>query len=253
VASPISVTDITSPKYISDDSSESPRMASPKKRQHLIARSANDQEFPLDLHALKDMLRSDIEKEFQSKFDELKAILLEKERKEEQQKRRRKRKKKKKKKRRRKSRDRGHGSTKSVPIARSKSASIDIVNSVEMDGVLPTKRNPVSNPQWQKSSSQTSRGHDSSDSENERSDFELAVTPKDLHLDDIDVDSNVSDDYAKSSDLQRGSNGSPSKESNDANDQYLSNDEMNEFNETLNMIPIENAVIEDDEMMTFQV
>ena len=88
---------------------------------------------------------------------------------------------------------------------------------------------------------------------NERSDFELAVTPKDLHLDDIDVDSNVSDDYAKSSDLQRGSNGSPSKESNDANDQYLSNDEMNEFNETLNMIPIENAVIDDDEMMTFQV
>merc|ERR1712110_1317849 len=99
VASPISVHDINAPKYVSSGSSSNGH-SPPTSQRHLVARSVNDQEF-IDINALKDMLRSEIENEFQSKFDELKAILLEKE--QQQKIRRRKKKRRKKKKRRRKS------------------------------------------------------------------------------------------------------------------------------------------------------
>lgn len=251
VASPISVHDINAPKYVSSGSSSNGH-SPPTSQRHLVARSVNDQEF-IDINALKDMLRSEIENEFQSKFDELKAILLEKE--QQQKIRRRKKKRRKKKKRRRKSR------SKTSSVQRSKSVTSTPIKDDEMDGMLPSQRNMATNPRWNSSNSQQSHGndtHDSSASDNDLdspiSDYGLTVRPNDLHLDHIDAASNISDEYAKSGDLQRGSNGSPSKESNDAADRYLDGNEADNLEHTFNASHVEKEdVVMDDEMMTYQM
>jgi len=202
LASEITVNDITAPRSIENESASSGKSHSPPsplpprhRAGHLMARSVDHQDF-VDMDNLKAILRSEIEMEFESKFEELRQMLRDKEKKDQ---RRRRRKRRKRKKKRRRSRVRDSNAT----ARRSKS--------LNMNG-----RKVVGDPEDEDGDEEEDEEEDV-DVEDEvspmpveqRSDFELSVNLDDLQLDDVaSNDSNDSDEYAKSSDLQRGSNGS---------------------------------------------